>query len=227
MSGPRSLRRPGLAELPAVDGDLGAAHTLTIVDGFSYLRTARVLAMVVPLGISPRAASARSAPATPGTNDEPSAPSPSGPRIVLRAPTPHRLELFELGVRPEHADGTLMGRPFQRLCTAPCDTALDVRSDAELFIGGPGMMPSKRFSVDPTRSTITIDVRRGSKALRTGGLAATVLGAVAIPGGIAWLVQPDAAHSRPGGFTLLGLGVASLALGIVLIVRSRTRLSFR
>jgi hypothetical protein len=121
------------------------------------------------------------------------------------------------------AVGTFEGMPFTPVCTDPCELRVRLHPEDELFVAGPKLMPSRSFQVDPEATRVELRVRPGLKAIRFAGFGLTVGGAILIPGGGLLVGAVDRGRGPDiAGYTLIGVGVVSLAIGIALIVRGRT-----
>ena len=144
-------------------------------------------------------------------------------RVRISGGAPGELELFRLDPMGKgKAVGSMGGVPYNRLCRDPCETRVGVDPGDRLFVAGANVMPSKPFSLDGA-SEVELRVRPGPKAIRFAGFGLTVSGALLVPAG-GLLV--GAVGKGPGpdiaGFTLIGVGVVSLAVGIGLLIRGRT-----
>ena len=137
-----------------------------------------------------------------------------------------------LGAAPEvdllrslSADGRVRSAPTH-VCTAPCDEAVVLRSDALFFVDGPNIPRSGPFTLDAAAPTQLL-VDPGSLAQRYAGITVLTLGAVGSVIGSTVLAldlfdeASSSARLGAGGITL-GTGLASLAVGIALVATSGT-----
>ena len=122
---------------------------------------------------------------------------------------------------------------WNRVCRAPCDQPVD--SNGSYSIRGNGIVPSAPFTL-PT-GPVRVNVQAGHVGPRIGGLMLTALGGGTLLSGGLLLAfgslfseldsgSGSAFNSRSyyiAGGVLLGAGAAALAGGIVLLVKSRTR----
>ncbi|HRI51365.1 MAG TPA: hypothetical protein PLW65_14390 [Pseudomonadota bacterium] len=131
--------------------------------------------------------------------------------------------------------GTFVGQIdfWNRICRAPCDQPVD--SSGTYSIRGNGIVPSAPFSLP--RGAVSVNAQVGHVGPRIGGLMLTALGGGTLIGGatllgISALFSSLSSDSSLGnasksyniaGGVMLGVGAAALAGGIVLLVKSRTR----
>jgi hypothetical protein len=122
---------------------------------------------------------------------------------------------------------------WNRICRAPCDQPVD--SNGTYSIRGNGIVPSAPFSLP--RGAVRVNAQVGHVGPRIGGLMLTALGGGTLVGGttllgISALFSSLSTDSSLGNTTksyniaggvMLGIGAAALAGGIVLLVKSRTR----
>jgi hypothetical protein len=116
------------------------------------------------------------------------------------------------------------------ICTSPCDRVIDGRRGQRFTAQGdfPGV---KSFQLNTLKDSVDLAVSPGSNARKTGGLWATVLGAVGLASGGTLLALSGSLDSINGGSggggktagigILVGSGVA-LVGGIVLLATSGT-----
>src|SRR5579883_294240 len=119
-----------------------------------------------------------------------------------------------------------------RECGAPCDTSVD--ATATYRIVGAGVTPSAPFTLSAGAPEARLRVHAGSATMRFAGFVITLLGApfVALGGSFAiiggTMSQPSAraAETASGfqtaGYAMLGAGLGALAIGIPLLIASRT-----
>lgn len=131
--------------------------------------------------------------------------------------------------------GTFVGQIdfWNRICRAPCDQPVD--SNGTYSIRGNGIVPSAPFSLP--RGAVRVNAQVGHVGPRIGGLMLTALGGGTLVGGATLLgisalfssLSTDSSLSGTtrsyniAGGVMLGIGAAALAGGIVLLVKSRTR----
>ncbi len=122
---------------------------------------------------------------------------------------------------------------WNRICRAPCDQPVD--SNGTYSIRGNGIVPSAPFSLP--RGAVRVNAQVGHVGPRIGGLMLTALGGGTLVGGatllgISALFSSFSTDSSLGNTTksyniaggvMLGIGAAALAGGIVLLVKTRTR----
>lgn len=152
-------------------------------------------------------------------------PQPSGLAVNIEGGRPGELELFRVdpSATSEDTIGTLNGLPYVRVCASPCEQPVRTRSGEAFFVAGREVMPSQPFTLDEYDDTVKIKVRPGPKKMRYAGFGLTVTGAIFVPGGILLAAGFDAGKGvDAAGYSLIGVGVASMAVGIYLIVRGRT-----
>jgi hypothetical protein len=155
----------------------------------------------------------------PATSAEP------GTLVTFHGGSPDtNLELFRLDPNAEsEAVGRFDGIPYTRVCTDPCERRVELRADDQLFVAGPRLMPSKTFTLDTAANELDLHVRPGPKPIRFAGFGLTVSGAILIPGGGLIVGAIDRGRGPEiAGYTLIGVGVAALAVGIALLIRGRT-----
>lgn len=123
---------------------------------------------------------------------------------------------------------------YRRECAAPCELPIS-GPHSEFFVAGEGITPSRRFSLMGEGEDITLRVKPGSAAMRTGGWVATALGISALVlGGTLYAMdgmlsggKPSLAD-KPGRFDmvgwagLMGGGAALLGGGLTLMAFSGT-----
>lgn len=122
---------------------------------------------------------------------------------------------------------------WNRICRAPCDQPVD--SSGTYSIRGNGIVPSAPFSLP--RGAVRINAQVGHVGPRIGGLMLTALGGGTLIGGATLLgisalfsslstdsslANTSKSYNIAGG-VMIGVGAAALAGGIVLLVKSRTR----
>jgi len=113
------------------------------------------------------------------------------------------------------------------VCRAPCSAVIDY--GARYHVDGPGLSTSRELLFSPGASRAHADT--GSLGLRVGGIVTTATGgAVALVGltisGLSSQCEGsarcDANGNRHLGQTVLGVGVAAVVAGIVMIASGRT-----
>lgn len=112
---------------------------------------------------------------------------------------------------------------YAPLCAAPCSVRIDPVSP--LYVSGDGITPSHLFELDPTQGAVSVDVKPGSFVQTVLGLTG-VLGGFATFGAGTFLSFGGAISGQrdwivPGVVTL-GVGVASMIVGAILLVTGRT-----
>ena len=166
----------------------------------------------------------------PEPESEPAMPIPAtsaepGTRVVFHGGSPGtELELFRLDPNAEsEAVGRFDGIPYTRVCIDPCERRVELRPDDQLFVAGPRLMPSKLFTLDSAANELDLHVRPGPKRIRFAGFGLTVSGAILIPGGGLIVGAIDRGRGPEiAGYTLIGVGIVALAVGIGLLIRGRT-----
>ena len=121
------------------------------------------------------------------------------------------------------------------VCTAPCDRIIDATQGDEFYFSGKGITRSERFSLVDVSGDISAHVHPGSEGMRTAavvgvvtGTLLTLVGGATLASGLAWNASNDAdSHAAAStaaatGGVLLGVGVAALVTGVVLMVSSST-----
>jgi len=126
--------------------------------------------------------------------------------------------------------GYYSGSSSSPVCMAPCDKVVDAGSQM-FFFDGSGITRSSEFQLSGLGPEVTINVNSGSSALRGGGIAMIVIGAVAsVVGafavGIGYLAEPQDQPSKTGGGVAIGTGLAMVGGGIAMMVGARTTYSF-
>ena len=133
-----------------------------------------------------------------------------------------RLHRFGPGPRGE-IDGSVRGLPFSTVCHSPCDQQVAVL-DRVFLVAAPELMPSPDFTLDEYDRAVTITVKPGLRSVRFAGFGVTVAGAVLVPLGVLVLATAgDRTGGVAAGGTMMGVGGASLATGIGLLLAGRTR----
>jgi TPR repeat protein len=113
------------------------------------------------------------------------------------------------------------------VCAVPCDSSLD--PNWKYRVAGNGVSPSSSFMLGAQQGdSLTLRVHAGSHSTQVAGVSLTatgivfaIIGAVVLPLGIAQSKTP--AEGVGGGS--LGIGVAALIPGIVLLARSSTHVT--
>jgi hypothetical protein len=96
-------------------------------------------------------------------------------------------------------------------------------SNQAYFVAGRQVMPSRPFTLEEYDDEVTLRVRPGRRKIRFAGFGLTVAGAIMVPGGTLLAAGFDGGKGvKATGYTLIGVGLASLVAGIVLLVRGRT-----
>lgn len=124
---------------------------------------------------------------------------------------------------------------YQRECKAPCDVTLrDPTTD--FFIGGAGITPSQRFTLQDYGRDVSLQVNPGSAGLRFTGWFSTIIGvSLAALGGLAYAMAPEVneLHTQSERNSWVKAGVGSLigggalmAIGIPLIAFNGTDVKF-
>jgi hypothetical protein len=121
-------------------------------------------------------------------------------------------------------------------CFAPCRLALP--RDGVYVIGGPGVQPTKPFTLSgDVYGHTTLEVRAGSSLRFQIGMAATTIGAIAFLGGEVsaavigfhdLATRPDDAPREPwpSRLAIVGLaGIPVLITGVILVLTSPTRVT--
>jgi hypothetical protein len=149
-------------------------------------------------------------------------------RVQLSGGAPGELELFRIDpTGTTESAGTIGGVPYTRVCRDPCDDRVEVNPHDEFFVAGARLMPSKTFALEGA-SEVELRVRPGPKPIRFAGFGLTVSGALLIPAGGLLVGAVDRGKGPDiAGFTLIGVGVVALAVGIGLLVRGRTLVNVR
>jgi hypothetical protein len=158
-------------------------------------------------------------------SDSPVSPKPAGLVVTVEGGSPGQLELFRIDPNARGGDvvGTYNGLEYVRVCAAPCDRPVAGRSGDAYFVAGRDVMPSRPFTLDEYDDAALLRVRPGPKKLRYAGFGLTVGGAILVPGGTLLVAGFDAGKGvDAAGYALIGVGLASLTAGIVLLVRGRT-----
>jgi hypothetical protein len=106
------------------------------------------------------------------------------------------------------------------ICLAPCDVRLPGWPGQRFFLAGNGVVPSARFSLDPSWEKVNIRARAGSATGRAlgspfigVGIALLLVGGLMIPFGVTQ--QDRAVTGTAVGTTVLGAGL--LGAGIPLL----------
>jgi hypothetical protein len=126
------------------------------------------------------------------------------------------------------------------LCSSPCDRVI---GDSNLRIVGKGVPSSSRFDFRYTPGDVTLHVRPGHYAPLGGGIAAMVLGSLAVIGGVVLIPVNQTASTTTdvntgvkvhvpnpgltaGSVALIAGGAAIIGGGVALFLSGRTTLSF-
>lgn len=165
-----------------------------------------------------------------------------GVRIHIESPKPATLmHVAAVGVGQvgNYIVTTALVEP---VCTSPCDEEVRVESGGNYYITGDGFPNTSPFVLDSTRDS-NIVVEPGSSPRRGGGWAMVTLGATAALAGVGVLLvspillEPDCTldanlnetctevDSTPvfaGAGAAIGIGVATLVGGVVLVATSGT-----
>ena len=131
--------------------------------------------------------------------------------------------------------GTFVGQIdyWNRVCRAPCDQPVD--TNGSYSIRGNGIVPSGLFSLPA--GPVRVNVQAGHVGPRIGGLMLTALGGGTLLGGALLLGVASLFSSVDttggssfntksyyvAGGVMIGVGAGALAGGIVLLIKSRTR----
>jgi hypothetical protein len=130
-------------------------------------------------------------------------------------------------------DWGLGGAGHRVVCDSPCERLVSLDPRAEYVVTGSAVRQSRPFTI-PERDRVTVRVRRGSPGMFIGGFAVSTLGvsvmAVApmmfMAAARANLEEPGSGtSSRVAGFALLGAGAFGIIAGVVMVLRSRTRVT--
>jgi hypothetical protein len=174
-------------------------------------------------------------------------PAPGRPRLHVVSDSPE-VQVQEITSQTMGAVWTGSGSAwatlttFRPVCNVPCDQPIDERPS--YFFNGPGIPASTPFQIAGRGPEVHMDVKAGSTGLRGGGIAVMSLGGAGIAAGAAMVAigsittpsfdsttfqeipgQPN--HGLiTGGGVAIGVGVAALAGGIVMIILGRTTYSF-
>ena len=122
------------------------------------------------------------------------------------------------------------------VCGAPCDLVIDGRPGQRFTLEGE-FPTSSAFPLHEKSGDVTLKVEPGSKGLRAGGVAATIVGALGMTiGGVMLLsgslaVDPNGGNGGTDpmvaeGAVTAGVGTAVLIAGIIMIVNGRTGYEF-
>jgi hypothetical protein len=111
------------------------------------------------------------------------------------------------------------------VCEAPCDQAVERRADYRYFVEGPGVTRSGTFALDDGAWSVVVDP--GSSAQRYARVPIILLGGVGAVVDSALMVGRafDDGYDEDlflGGGISLGIGLAAVATGIVLMATSGT-----
>jgi hypothetical protein len=155
----------------------------------------------------------------------------------------HEVLTQSTGIVWGYGGGFVTMTTSQPVCSVPCDRVVDAHNGQSFFFRGQGMPASSNFQLAGHGPQVTLDVKAGSSGLRAGGIAmASIGGAAMVIGAITLALgfyrpptvdssgnvvdgPPDQGLQLAGGLAL-GLGVAAVAGGIVMIVKGRTTYSF-
>jgi hypothetical protein len=114
------------------------------------------------------------------------------------------------------------------ICDAPCDRVVDGSAGQLFFVGGRGVSRSKAFVLADQPPAVTLEVKPGRSAVLWGGWALTGVAAVGMLGGAGTMIFADDDRQRLGtGGLILGVGVAALVVGGILVAIGRTRIRLR
>jgi hypothetical protein len=105
-----------------------------------------------------------------------------------------------------------------RVCEAPCTAALPVAPDVAYYVDGPGLTPSRAFTV--CESDTALKVAGGSATMQGLGVAALALGVLALTtgGGLWGMGELQARHGPDHSDTLAHAGLGTFIGGAVLLV---------
>lgn len=124
---------------------------------------------------------------------------------------------------------TVSGEGKRQVCRLPCDHWVDTTKGGEFFVGGDRLPRSKPFFL-PDRGDVFLDVEPGSRpqaigAIVGGGLVGGLLtpGIALLPIGV---TTDDQALTISGG-VMLSVGLALIPVVVVLLRRSRTKVTVR
>lgn len=164
-----------------------------------------------------------------------------GPRLHIETTRPGPVSLYEITSEAVASGGnvTIHAINYRAVCSAPCDDEVDVSAGRPFFFGGPGLTPSRRFSLG-SGGSVNARVRPGRKWMWTTGMVALTLGATGAVGGGAWMGLRKSAAENPGRdelgeplppqepdlvapTALLISGVALFVGGVTMMILGRTR----
>ena len=129
----------------------------------------------------------------------------------------------------EHRPGAEVG--YHVVCESPCDRTVRVEPGSTYVVTGPRVLPSHAFRL-PDRDRVTLRVRGGRHGLRLGGFVVVaagmgMLGTSAVMAvGASGIEDASVRQTRRTiGVALLGTGIIGIVGGVLMVLRSRTRVS--
>lgn len=156
---------------------------------------------------------------------------PSGRRVYIDSITGRHLTLYRISgeFSGGGSAGSVSGVAYEPVCSGECGEWVDGSHGHEFFVGGEGITPSRRFTLDQDTGTVTLDVKAGSRAARLAGI--TLLSAVGVPFLVTGLVLlPFSSPSTEPRRVAVGLtlsGAMGMGIGIPLALVGRTIVEHR
>lgn len=160
-------------------------------------------------------------------------------KVHISSPKPVRL-VEELGTATAVSGNYVVAvQALRTACMSPCDKTIDGSRGQRFYVEGDGVTSAGGFSLADREKDVDVNVDPGSKPLRVGGVfvtitgaSAMVVGALLIPLGYTLTstfrdihghdVEIENTGLKVAGGITLGIGAATLAGGIAMIVKSKT-----
>lgn len=149
---------------------------------------------------------------------------PAGLRVHMESTNGRELTLYRISGEfvGSSSGGTVAGVAYEPVCSGRCGKVVDGSRGHEFFVGGKGVTPSKRFTLDEEAGDLTLEVRGGSRGARFGGWMLVTGGAAFLASGVAILAISSLDSSRRLGAGFAVTGGISLVAGIPLMLVGRT-----
>ncbi|TKC95783.1 hypothetical protein [Polyangium fumosum] len=188
------------------------------------------------------------APAPPAVPAPPAAPAPLTPGLGV--PFLH-IESDWPNVELARVEGEIGGGGYQHqpyvgpnaitkfVCSVPCNRLVDGRDGHRFFISGPGMFPGESFRLDSQEGPVTVRVKGTSMGRFASGILLVSMGGVLSLGGVMFTAASFTMDTKPTpqdpdpmkdvravrtiGLVTLGISVASVVGGAILLSDGRTR----
>ncbi len=216
------LRDGSFARGKVIDLSKGSHVSITVDDETRKIPWAEIERVRLGTAPTPAAPAASETPADPApaveasTQQEP----PVGAQVYIESTNGRDVTLYRVsgGFAGASSSGPVSGIAYEPVCSRKCGVSVDGSRGHEFFVGGDGITPSRKFTLEDS-GPVTLEVKAGHKAARFGGV-------ILVSGGASFLVTGllfvgISSLRRMGAGFAIGGGV-SLAVGIPVLLIGRT-----